>query len=127
MDAPRQLTTKGALLFVAFIAAASAVLAFQIVRPRPTPFIDACEAGIKGVIATPSTYKRSNEPNPALRHVLIHFDAANAFGTPVRQWATCRFAEDKSEPDLIEFSWNGHSSKALTGLAALAIIDARRP
>lgn len=125
MNPPQQLTTKGALVFAAFVVVASIIFAVQIVRPRPTPFIEACEAGIKGVIASPLTYQRANEPNPETRFVLIYFDAANAFGTPVRQWATCRFAEGEAPPDLIEFSWNGHSSAGLKGLAALAIIRAK--
>ena len=68
------------------------------------PELAACESFISGGLRSPSTYKRINveydrpQMNSAsnTKNVHIEYDAANAYGTPVRASQLCEFKTDSS-------------------------------
>lgn len=61
----------------------------------------ACEAFVAEQLLSPSTYKRvsmtapPHVPGKGFRFVTVSYDAANAFGTPIRGTQTCAFKVDK--------------------------------
>jgi len=61
--------------------------------------VDVCESALMTEIRSPSTYSRVNtytpEPANGFREVAITYDAANAFGTPVRGSKVCVFRDNK--------------------------------
>jgi len=60
------------------------------------PRVAACDHVAKLLVRSPATYRRLNSPKEG-DDILIEFEAANAFGLPVRDWAVCRF--DPARPD----------------------------
>ena len=69
------------------------------------PAIQACEKFIEGSLKSPSTYKRvsANVDQSAVMYagkstksVSVSYDAANAFGTPIRAAEICRFEVDQN-------------------------------
>ena len=67
--------------------------------------VRACETFIKERLRSPSTYKKISDDGvgPAFKHdgrnikmVLIEYDAANAYGTPIRGSQQCVFEVDKA-------------------------------
>jgi hypothetical protein len=67
--------------------------------------VNACETFIKDRLRSPSTYKRINvdglgpafeNEGHSVKMVTIEYDAANAYGTPIRGSQQCTFEVDKS-------------------------------
>ena len=66
------------------------------------PDAAACRSFVLGSLRSPSTYKefsltRRDEANGLIKSVFIEYDAANAYGTPVRNAQKCEFAYDRSK------------------------------
>jgi hypothetical protein len=68
--------------------------------------ISSCEALIKSELKAPSTYKRIEvmsaeikEHKPPYYSVVIYYDAANSYGTPLRLMRQCSFPIVKGRPD----------------------------
>src|SRR3546814_19071532 len=73
-----------------------------------------CEEGLKALLRSPSTYKRidiARLNQPKSSWLMISYDAANAYGTPVRDTAHCEFPVGTSQntirPELTTLSLNG--------------------
>lgn len=69
-----------------------------------------CEDHIFKKLRSPSTYKRINiegtdvpYPNPDRHHLRITYDAANAYGTPVREEQVCVFGLKDGKPDTSKY------------------------
>jgi hypothetical protein len=67
--------------------------------------ISACETFIKERLRAPSTYKKISDDGVSsafefdgktIKMVTIEYDAANAYGTPIRESQQCTFEVDKS-------------------------------
>ena len=74
------------------------------------PEIKVCEDYILAKLRSPSTYKRIevdgiNVPyeNPDRYHLSITYDAANAYGTPVRETQSCVFGLKGGKPDTSKY------------------------
>lgn len=87
------------------IMLALAALALASCSSQKTLAVDACEGYIKAGLRSPSTYKvvetTLNDPIKAdsgrfVRTISISYDAANAFGTPIRGAEICSFVVDSS-------------------------------
>lgn len=84
------------------------------IAPRDPDDVMICEEGVKALLRSPSTYKRIditrlNQPKYSL--VMISYDAANAYGTPIRDTAHCEFPPGTSpttiRPELSGLSMSG--------------------
>lgn len=89
---------------LALLAVASALIGCA----RDAPEVKACEDELLMELRSPSTYKRveaNSYPDryapetPTLFNVFIRFDAANAFGTPIRSVHQCTFAVKDGRAD----------------------------
>lgn len=89
--------------------------------------VQACETAIKAVLRSPSTYRRV-EANDYKTSVYIQFDAANAFGTPIRSLARCEFEKPDApnEIDLKKFSLDGPLDRLQEINAEIAVIGGRQ-
>lgn len=70
-----------------------------------------CEAGLKSLLKAPSTYKRITlydgyRPKKRTK-IMIHYDAANAYGTPIRGIIECEYSGYDSNPFLHVVRLNG--------------------
>ena len=85
--------------------------------------IEQCESHIKGKLRSPSTYKRIEASGigvpfqkPEKYSVSVEYDAANVYGTPIRDRQLCVFALKDGKPDTSlrydfdnDYSGNGKS------------------
>ena len=83
--------------------------------------IEACRDFVKGGLRSPSTYEEVSSSvsdgedvgQHDRRNVFIEYDAANAFGTPVRSTQLCSFEIDKATRKLVrDASTSGTLAKA---------------
>jgi hypothetical protein len=88
-----------------------------------------CEAALKSFLRSPSTYEAADVVGGSgSPRMFIRYDAANAFGTPVRGSASCVFVnvEDRAKIELVEFSMDGAEPDPAVLIAAnAAIVGAR--
>lgn len=80
--------------------------------------VDACAEITKGFIKSPSTFQLAKTTRNG-SEVMLEFDAANSFGTPVRNWSVCKFSNPETVAGirLSEFSFNGEKSDEMMLLA----------
>ena len=102
---------KGVLLAVSVVALLVAATQLpKLMRNDTEESAQACESFIKGRLRSPSTYQRAEltvSPEPdadRTRSIFIKYDAANAFGTPIRgmQWCKFKVEADGKFPSLPE-------------------------
>jgi hypothetical protein len=72
------------------------------------PALEDCERYIQGKLRSPSTYKRTSWSGSAMKNgdeywVSVQYDAANAYGTPVRDTQLCQFPAFKGQPDTFNY------------------------
>lgn len=63
---------------------------------RDPPRLRFCQYAILETLKAPATYKRVQAITTDSEELLIQFDAANAYGTPIRGYASCRFGAEDS-------------------------------
>lgn len=99
-------------IFAAICVAASA---FSGCEQPPPKSVLACESAVKAFLRSPSTYKRINSTGLS-DYAFVEYDAANAYGTPIRGVATCKFDEgtDKFSSRLADFSMPSLSETGTT-------------
>lgn len=94
---------RGYLVLVPFLLTSGCGAAFENEKA-----VEACEQFIKAKLLSPSTYKRIDVVEGALpvaggegpnAMISIEYDAANAFGTPLRDRENCLFSETENGPD----------------------------
>lgn len=67
----------------------------------------ACEHAVMALLKSPATYKRADIVQQETR-IFLNYDAANAFGTPMRGLAICDFKMDATgRPDLVALQIGG--------------------
>lgn len=90
------------------------------------PEIADCEDGVKSALRSPSTYKRIKADSmrmtnldPVQIWVSLEYDAANVYGTPIRDTKTCKYklngsgGADLSSADAAEKEFDAGSDKRL--------------
>lgn len=83
-----------------------------------------CEGIAKRLLRSPSTYDRTKMIDSGST-VFIEFDAANAYGTPVRNTVSCEFSNPSSAKsiEITKFTMNGDENPMLLESAKATLIS----
>lgn len=92
----------------------SALALCALALPGCSEALDACEDVIKAELRSPATYERveSNvyrfeQEEPPYISVTVRYDAANAYGTPIRSLAVCTIPIKDGQADIESISTSG--------------------
>lgn len=82
------------------------LLGVSVLAGCTPPEVKNCEGELLTELRSPSTYKRATaqvveEPRDAPKEIVVYisYDAANIYGTPVREMKVCRYPAKNGKPD----------------------------